>query len=70
MKKTIATAVTTAIVTAAISIACFAGCANKSGKQTASAFLDQENLFSESGGSQGGFTACVPRTDYHHICPC
>ena len=41
MKKTIATAVTTAIVTAAISIACFAGCANKSGKQTASAYLDQ-----------------------------
>lgn len=42
MKRTIAIAATTAIVTAAISIACFAGCAKKSGKQTASAFLDQE----------------------------
>ena len=42
MKRTIATAVITAVVTAAIAIACFAGCAKKSVKQTASAYLDQE----------------------------
>ncbi len=48
MKKTIATAVTTAIVTAAISIACFAGCANKSGKQTATAYLDQDGTMVEA----------------------
>lgn len=42
MKRTIVTAITTAIVTAAIAIACFAGCAKKSVKQTATAYLDQE----------------------------
>ena len=42
MKKTIVTAVITAIVTAAIAAACFAGCAKKSVKQTATAYLDQE----------------------------
>ena len=42
MKRTIVTAVTTAIVTAAIAIACFAGCAKKSVKQTATAYLNQE----------------------------
>lgn len=42
MKKTIATAVITAITTAAIAVGCFAGCAKKDSKQTASAYLDQE----------------------------
>ena len=42
MKRTIATAVITAVVTAAIAIACFAGCAKKSVKQTATAYLDQD----------------------------
>ena len=42
MKKTIATAVITAVTTAAIAVGCFAGCARKDSKQTASAYLDQE----------------------------
>ena len=42
MKKTIATIAITAVVTAAIAVACFAGCAKKSVKQTATAYLDQE----------------------------
>ena len=42
MKKTIATIAITAVVTAAIAAACFAGCARKSVKQTATAYLDQE----------------------------
>lgn len=48
MKRTIATAVITAVVTAAIAIACFAGCAKKSVKQTASAYLDQEETTVEA----------------------
>jgi len=43
MKKTIATIAITAITTVVIAAACFAGCAKKSVKQTASAYLDQED---------------------------
>ena len=42
MKKTIATIAITAITTVVIAAACFAGCARKSVKQTASAYLDQD----------------------------
>jgi hypothetical protein len=43
MKKTIATIAITAITTVVIAAACFAGCAKKSVKQTASAYLNQED---------------------------
>ena len=54
MKKTIATIAITAVVTAAIAAACFAGCARKSVKQTASAYLDQD---------ENTITATVDLTD-------
>lgn len=62
MKKTIATIAITAVVTAAIAAACFAGCARKSVKQTATAYLDQDgNTITATVDLAGGYSCDIAR---------